>query len=70
MSADTIANLFKLYNQTQRVGTENEPSSGLGLILCKEFIDRHKGNISAESEEGKGSSFKFTLPTIQTSIPK
>ena len=70
MSADTIANLFKLYNQTQRVGTENEPSSGLGLILCKEFIDRHKGNISAESEEGKGSSFKFTLPAIQTSIPK
>ena len=69
MSVETIGNLFKLDNQNQRAGTENEPSSGLGLILCKEFIDLHKGIINVESEEGKGSSFKFTLPVTHASIP-
>lgn len=43
-------------------GTAGEEGTGLGLILCREFIEKHGGQIWAESEEGLGSTFKFTLP--------
>jgi PAS domain S-box-containing protein len=55
-------NLFKLNAKTNREGTQGEPSSGLGLLLCKEFITRHGGQIWIESEEGQGSTFYFTFP--------
>ncbi len=56
-----MANLFRLDENTNRKGTEGEPSTGLGLILCKEFIEKHGGKLWVESEEGKGSAFYFTL---------
>lgn len=62
MSNDMIENLFRLHVQTSRKGTESEPSTGLGLIICKEFIQKHGGKLFIESEVGKGSSFSFILP--------
>ncbi|MBV5315938.1 MAG: PAS domain S-box protein [Prolixibacteraceae bacterium] len=57
-----LEKLFRIDEFTSRPGTEGEPSTGLGLILCKDFVDRHEGKIWAESVEGMGSTFHFTLP--------
>ncbi len=62
MSNEMLDNLFTLGADNQRPGTEGEPSTGLGLLLCKDFIEKHSGKIWAESREGKGSVFFFTLP--------
>jgi len=57
-----INKLFKVDVAFSTRGTENEKGTGLGLILCKEFVEKHGGHISAESKHGEGSQFKFTLP--------
>lgn len=62
MSHDIIGKLFHIDARINRKGTGGEPSSGLGLLLCKEFIEKHGGTIRAESEDGKGSTFYFTIP--------
>ncbi len=62
MSPSLIENLFRLDVKTNRIGTEDEPSSGLGLLLCKDFIEKHDGKLLVESEEDKGSTFYFTMP--------
>jgi len=61
MSPEMIDNLFKLDKNTKRKGTEGEPSTGLGLLICKEYIAKCGGRIQVESEEGKGSRFSFTV---------
>lgn len=62
MSPEMMNKMFKLTENINRKGTEGEPSTGLGLILCKEFVNKQGGEIWAESIEGEGSSFFFTLP--------
>lgn len=62
MNEKMLGNLFKLDVKNNRKGTEDEPSSGLGLILCKEFIEKHGGHIWAESQENIGTSFYFSFP--------
>ena len=62
MSAETMAKLFRIDANISTRGTENEKGTGLGLFLCKEFVEKHDGRIWVESEEGKGSTFKILLP--------
>ncbi|MCK9617228.1 MAG: PAS domain-containing sensor histidine kinase [Lentimicrobiaceae bacterium] len=57
-----IGQLFRIDSKYSTPGTEKEQGTGLGLILCREFVEKHGGKIWAESEEGKGSAFSFTLP--------
>lgn len=62
MPAKFIENLFILGENISKDGTAKERGTGLGLMLCKEFVDKHNGKISVASEPEKGSTFTFTLP--------
>lgn len=68
ISSDLLPLLFVLGANTGRPGTRGEPSSGLGLMLCKDFVERHGGSITVESAEGKGSEFSFTIPDLSESV--
>ncbi len=57
--------LFRIDSTTSSVGTANEKGTGLGLILCKDFVERNGGKIWLESTPGKGSIFNFTLKTVE-----
>ncbi len=62
MNKAIIDGLFMIDTHNNRKGTKDEPSTGLGLLLCKEFVEMHGGKIWAESKEGEGSTFNFTIP--------
>ncbi len=64
ISKERIEKLFRLDENESTPGTQNEKGTGLGLILCKEFIEKHGGEIWVESEVGKGSTFNFSLPAL------
>jgi signal transduction histidine kinase len=70
MNAGLLSNLFHIDRKTGRKGTEEEPSTGLGLLLCKDFVEKNGGMIWAESTEGKGSTFSFTLPADNDAAQK
>jgi ligand-binding sensor domain-containing protein/signal transduction histidine kinase len=62
MSKELVEKLFRLNVENGRSGTEGEPSTGLGLIICRELVEKHKGTLSVESAIKKGSIFTVTLP--------
>lgn len=67
MPEEIVKNLFRIdVKNVRREGTDGEPSSGLGLSLCKEFIEKHGGKIWVDSDVGAGTSFYFSMPRQQT----
>lgn len=65
IAPENVQKLFRIDSKFQEQGTEAEKGTGLGLILCKEFVEKHGGEIWVESQVGKGSDFKFTLPIYE-----
>lgn len=63
MSKELVSKLFRIEENVTKIGTNREKGTGLGLILVKEFITKNNGFIKVKSEEGKGSTFTFSLPT-------
>ncbi len=62
LSAENIRKLFRIDVKFSKPGTNKETGTGLGLLLCKEFIEKHGGRIWVSSKEGKGSKFSFSIP--------
>lgn len=67
MDQDTLNHLFAIDRRTTNTGTQGEQGTGLGLILCKEFIEKHGGRVWVESELGRGAAFHFTVPALALS---
>jgi two-component system sensor histidine kinase/response regulator len=62
ISEEDLEKIFRIDIKYSTAGTANERGSGLGLVLCKEFIEKNLGILKANSKPGKGSEFVFTLP--------
>jgi PAS domain S-box-containing protein len=62
ISQESIDKLFRIEETHSTLGTQKEKGTGLGLLLCKEFVEKHRGRIWVESEVGKGSTFRFSIP--------
>jgi signal transduction histidine kinase len=61
MNPEQLKLIFKIDSGIKSLGTNNEKGTGLGLIICKEFIEKHGGKIWVESQENKGSKFFFSI---------
>ncbi len=62
ISAENQKKLFRIDQKLKKEGTHGEKGTGLGLIICKEFVEKNGGEIGVESQEGQGATFWFTLP--------
>lgn len=67
MSKNQVNQLFKIEKSHSSLGTSGERGTGLGLIICKDFIEKNGGEIFVSSQEGLGSTFSFTLPIAKDS---
>ena len=65
MTSEQIDTLFNLETTQPEYGTNGEKGSGLGLVLCKEFVEKNGGTLTIDSQTGKGSTFRFTLPVAK-----
>jgi signal transduction histidine kinase len=63
ISEQNIKKLFRIDEYFSTAGTAGEGGTGLGLIICKEFIEKNKGKLEIESKLGEGTTFAFLLPT-------
>ena len=63
IAPERLAHLFERYGGKQKSGGGQDTGTGLGLYICKHIVEQHGGTIWIESEEGKGTSVFFTLPT-------
>jgi PAS domain S-box-containing protein len=68
ISPENLIKLFDISQVLSTKGTAKETGTGLGLLLCKEFVEKHGGKIWVESEVGKGSDIKFTLPVFNEQV--
>ena len=64
MTPETLKKLFRIDTKYSTNGTENEKGTGLGLILCKDFVEKNGGSLSVVSTVGRGSVFSFTIPCV------
>ena len=60
--ADELGHLFAKYRQCSNARVSDQKGTGLGLVICKMIVEAHGGKIWVESQEGKGSTFYFSLP--------
>ena len=65
ISSENIPKLFAVDSKFVNYGTEAEHGTGLGLLLCKEFIEKHSGTIEVSSTTGEGSTFTVSLPRFK-----
>lgn len=68
MSEEVKSKIFQPGEQITMPGTANEKGTGLGLVLCREFIERNNGKIWVTSKMGKGSSFTFSIPVLKNNL--
>jgi PAS domain S-box-containing protein len=64
MSSEMLDHLFHIDANIKRPGTQGEPSTGLGLLLCKEFVEKNGGKLEVESIQYQGSVFRFSIPSV------
>jgi len=62
MTPDRLGRLFGLEKENTTLGTKGEKGTGLGLLLCKDLIEKNKGSIRVESEVGQGTTFTIAMP--------
>jgi len=62
ITSDQLHKLFRIDEKFKSTGTAGEKGTGLGLIICREFVEKNRGEIKVKSDPGKGSVFSFTVP--------
>ena len=66
MSDSMVSRIFRIDSNVSTEGTAREKGTGLGLMICRDFVEMHGGRIWAESQKGKGTTFTFSLPIRPT----